>query len=72
MAACIFERHILNPTKKCVKLSTRKTRIQYFMSYHETSIIIHTKSLNLNISRLILQLYLLNPLKPRVKSRMKM
>ena len=31
-----------------------------------------TKSQNLNVSRLILQLSLLNPLKPDVKSRMKM
>ena len=31
-----------------------------------------TKSQNLNVSRLVLQLSLLNPMKPGVKSRMKM
>ena len=40
--------------------------------YHPISSISHTKSQNLNVSRLILQLLLLNPLKPGVKSRMKM
>ena len=40
--------------------------------YHQTSHISHTKSLNLNISLLILQMSLSNPLKPGVKSRMKM
>ena len=38
----------------------------------ETANINHTKSQNLNISRLVLQLFLPNPLKPGVKSRMKM
>ena len=40
--------------------------------YRQTSNIRHTKSLNLNVSRLVLQLSLPNPLKPHVKLRMKM
>ena len=40
--------------------------------YRKVSNISGTKSQNLNASRLILQLYLPNPLKPGVKSRMKM
>ena len=43
-----------------------------FMNYHQTSNIRHNKSPNLDISCLILQLPLPNPLKPGVKSRMKM
>ena len=41
-------------------------------SYQKTSSISRTKSQNLNASRLVLQLSLPNPLKPGVKSRMKM
>ena len=40
--------------------------------YCKTSKIMHTKSKNLNVSRLVLQLSLPSPLKPGVKSRMKM
>ena len=40
--------------------------------YCKTSNICHTKSQNLNVSHLILQLSLPNPLKPDVKLRMKM
>ena len=40
--------------------------------YRQTSNIRHTKSENLNVSRLVLQLSLRNLLKPGVKSRMKM
>ena len=40
--------------------------------YCKTSSISHTKSQNLNVSNLFLQLSLLNPLKPGGKSRMKM
>ena len=40
--------------------------------YHQTSNISRIKSQNLNVSRLVLQLSLPNPLKPGVKSRMKM
>ena len=40
--------------------------------YRETSNIRRTKHQNLNISRFVLQLSLPNPLKPGVKSRMKM
>ena len=41
-------------------------------SYRQTSNIRRIKSQNLNISRLVLPLSLSNPLKPGVKSRMKM
>ena len=40
--------------------------------YHKISNIKYTKSQNLDVSRLVLQLSLLNQLKPGVKSRMKM
>ena len=40
--------------------------------YRQTSDIKRTKSQNLDISRLVLQLSLLNPLTTSVKSRMKM
>ena len=40
--------------------------------YRQTSSISHTKSKNSNVSHLILQLSLPNPLKPGVESRMKM
>ena len=39
---------------------------------HQTYNISYTKSQNLNVSRPVLQLSLPNPLKPGVKSRMKM
>ena len=41
-------------------------------TYRQTSQISRTKSQNLNLSRLVLRLSLPNPLKPGVKSRMKM
>ena len=44
----------------------------HFQNYCQTSGIRYTKSQNLNVSHLILQLSLPNPLKPGVKSRMKM
>ena len=40
--------------------------------YHQTSNISHTKSANLNFSRVVLQLSFTNPLKTGVKSKMKM
>ena len=43
-----------------------------FYTNCKTSCISHTKSQNLNVSHLVLQLSLLNPLKPDVKSSMKM
>ena len=43
-----------------------------FKKYRKTSNISRTKSQNLNDSRLILQFSLPHPLKPGVKSRMKM
>ena len=43
-----------------------------FNTYRKTFSISRTKSQNLNVSNLILQLYLLSPLTPCVKSRMKM
>ena len=49
-------------------------KISYFMPILlcQTSNLSHTKSPNLNMSCLVLQLSLPNPLKPGVKSRMKM
>ena len=41
-------------------------------THHKISNIRRTKSPNLNVSRLVLQLSLPNPMKPGVKSRMKM
>ena len=41
-------------------------------NYRKISNISHTKSQNLNVSRLVLQLSLPNPTKPGVKLRMKM
>ena len=41
-------------------------------NYRKTASISGTKSQNLNVYNLVLQLSLLNPLKPGVKSRMKM
>ena len=41
-------------------------------TYHQTSNISGAKSPNLNVSCLVLQLSLPNPLKPGVKSRMRM
>ena len=40
--------------------------------YYQTSNIRATQFLNLNVSRLVLQLFVPNPLKSGVKSRMKM
>ena len=42
------------------------------VSYRQISNIKHTKSQNLNVSHLVLQLSLPNPIKSGVKSRMKM
>ena len=42
------------------------------LSYRKISNISRTKSPNLNVSRLVLQLSVPNPMKPDVKSRMKM
>ena len=43
-----------------------------FIDYHKVSNIRRIKSPNLNVSRLVVQLSLPNPMKPGVKSRMKM
>ena len=53
----------LDPQEQTVELETK---------YRQTSNISRTKSQNLNVSRLVLQLSLPNPLKPGIKSRMKM
>ena len=47
-------------------------QVVYGMEYHQTYNVSRAKSQNLNASRLVLQLSLPNPLKPGVKSRMKM
>ena len=41
-------------------------------AYHKTSSISRTKSQNINVSCILLQLPSLNPLKPGIKLRMKM
>ena len=46
--------------------------VQTNLMCRQTSNVRRTKSQNLNVSRLILQLYLHNPLKPGIKSGMKM
>ena len=48
-----------------------KSHINDFFKYRQISNISRTKSQNLNVSRIVLQLSLPNPLKPGVKSRMK-
>ena len=48
------------------------TTTSYVLTYRKISNIRRTKYQNLNGSRLMLQLPLTNPLKPGVKSRMKM
>ena len=55
--------HLIGPWEMWTKI---------FNIYRQISNISHTKSQNLNVSRLILQLSLYNILKPGVKSRMKM
>ena len=47
-------------------------RLRLGENYHHTSSISCTNSRNVNVSRLVLPLYLLNLLKPGVKLRMKM
>ena len=46
--------------------------LKNFLTYRQFSNIKRTQSPNINVSRLVLQLSLPNPLKPRVKLRMKM
>ena len=53
-------------------LTYDKLTLIQVMAYRKTSSIIRTKSQNLNVSHLALQLSLPNPLKPNVKLRMKM
>ena len=47
-------------------------REEYLLDYRKISNISRTKSPNLNVSRLVVQLSLPNPMKPGVMSRMKM
>ena len=53
--------------RKCEMLATTGRDLRY----RQISKIRHTNFQDLNVSRLVLQLYLPNPLKPDVKSRMK-
>ena len=53
-------------------LETLKSNNAVNSQYRQTSNISSTKSHHLNVSRLVLQLSMPNPLKPDVKSRMKM
>ena len=58
---------------KCIVMNAvHDTRCVESIKYHEISNIRRTKSHNLNVSRLVLQLSLPNPLKPGVMWRMKM
>ena len=52
--------------------STSEATMKNMGKYRKTSSISHTKSQNLTVSRVVLQLSLPNPLKPGVKSSMKM
>ena len=61
--------HDSNFTETCFLWSEWQ---QVSKKYCQTSNISHTKSKNLNVSRLVMQLSLPNPLKPCVKPRMKM
>ena len=59
----------------CVNDISESTETHAFVrygDYRKISNISRTKSSHLNVSRLVLQLSLPNPIKPGVKSRMKM
>ena len=60
-----------NFTKSCL-FSVVEDQLPWVTTHCQACNINHTKSQNLLVSRLILQLSLPNPLKPGVKSRMKM
>ena len=62
--------YIWTPCVRCL-IRTLETEEDSDIKYHKTSTIRHTKSQNLNDSRLVLQLSLSKPLKPDVKSRTK-
>ena len=58
---------------RCVYSTSMEKRVQgYLAKYRKVSNIRRTKSHNLNDSHLVLKSSLPNPLKPGVKSRMKM
>ena len=58
---------MLGATKHCEKLEEF-----YHLTYRQTSNIMRTKSQILNVSRLVLHLYLSSQLKPGVKSRIEL
>ena len=62
--------HILGVIQMYVWVSYK--RVNCNIDYRKTSSISRTESQNSNVSNLVLQLSLFNPLKPGVKSRMKM
>ena len=69
----------LDPSIACLGLNTFPPNVQtdfipatVLDNYRKISNITRTKSTNMNVSRLVLLLYLPNPMKPDVKSRMKM
>ena len=72
--------HVLNAKTESLDLSCPSVHLWtesypiciFHNNYRKTSSISRTKSQNLNVSHLILQLSLPNPLKPNVKLRMKM
>ena len=54
------------------KVRGKISSVVWGRAYHKICNIRRTKSPNLNVSRLVLQLFLPNSMKPGVKSRMKM
>ena len=61
--------HHINATLEWIYISTRVVKPR--SNYRQTSNISHLKSFNLHASRLVLKLSFPNPLKPGVKSRIK-
>ena len=59
--------HLPSKSMYCNRLSCMSIRKHNFSYYRKTSSINHTKSQNLTVSRVVLQLSLPNPLKPGVK-----
>ena len=62
----------VKPLRTCMLYSKGESRATHCSTYRKISNIRRINSPNLNVSRLVLQLSLPNPLKPGVKSRMTM
>ena len=73
---CILDGVIASISTMIYRVLSAVQRTRFSLSqwetYHKTSSISRKKSQNLNVSCILLQLSLLNPLKPCVKLRMKM